>query len=183
MNNFDTIVKGIIDELEDIPEDATVEYEVWAIGYNGDEVVTDTDFLLKTFTDPDDAVKFAKECTLADVINMSAEDSYEREFESEVAYISIEVETVVEDEDEGTMNVGTIYHKTIDISPVDIELAENDYELLEDGSLRISCKLLKDFNKNDFIKVMFANENDTSILTYKIISKTTANDYVCELFI
>lgn len=180
MNNFDTIVKGIIDELEDIPEDATVEYEVWAIGYDGDEAVTDTDFLLKTFADPDEAVKFAKECTLADVINLSADDDYEREFEPEVAYISIEVETVIEDEDEGTMNVGTIYHKTIDISPVDIMLTEKDYELLEDGSLKIPCVLLKDFNKNDYIKIMFAGENEDSVLTYKIISKTTANDYICE---
>ena len=177
MNNFDTIVKGIIDELEDIPEDATVEYEVWAIGYNGDDAVTDTDFLLKTFEDPDEAVKFAKDCTLADVINLTADGE---SIENDVTSISIEVETVVEDEDEGTMNVGTIYYKTIDISPADLCLTDKDYELLDDGTLTVSCELLKKFSRNDYVKIMFADEDEKPVLTYKIISKITDTKCICE---
>ena len=52
----------------------------------------------------------------------------------------------------------------------------------EDGSLEISCDILKNFNKNDMVQIWFTDENKDyhPILTYKIISKTTGNKYICE---
>ena len=59
-------------------------------------------------------------------------------------------------------------------------LSSEDYTLNEDGSIDVSCELLKNYNKNDRIQVMFVDEDNQPVLTYKIISKTTANKYVCE---
>ena len=50
-------------------------------------------------------------------------------------------------------------------------------------NLKIPCKLLKDFNKNDYIDILFKEENERFILTYKIISKAIFADgdyYICE---
>jgi hypothetical protein len=103
-------VEDVLDEIEGVPEDADVAYEVWAIGYDNDNEVTDAELLLKTFKDPDEAVTYAKGVELADVIQLDNSKSLPA---AEVAYINIEVETVVDDEDGGTMNVGTIFYKHI----------------------------------------------------------------------
>ena len=47
-------------------------------------------------------------------------------------------------------------------------------------SLMFMGFLLNNYNKNDLIKVMFDGENDKFVFTYKIISKTTDNNYICE---
>jgi hypothetical protein len=179
----ESFVNYIVEDIEDIPEDVTVSYEVWAIGYDGKKAITDTEFLLKELADPDEAVAFAEACTLADILNMSEEEPWEATLEDyEVTSLTIQVETVVNDAEEGTMNVGTIYHKTIQIDPADIHVTSKDYSLSDEGNLEISCELLKAFNKNDFIKVMFDDEDNNPILTYKIISKTTNNNYICEFY-
>ena len=179
----ETFVNSIVEDIKDIPEDVPVSYEVWAIGYDGKQVITDTEFLLKEFTDPDEAVAFAETCTLADILNMSEEEPWEATLEDyEVTSLTVQVETVVNDTEEGAMNIGTVYHKIIQIDPVDIHVTSKDYSLSNEGNLEISCELLKGFNKNDFIKVMFDDEDNNPILTYKIISKTTNNNYICEFY-
>lgn len=167
-------VNEIIEDMEDISENAEVTYEVWGIGYDSEDCVTDAEFLFKTFDKPEDAVEYAKSLTLSDVVQLSAEDNPDLELEYEVAYISIEVETVIDDEDEGAMNVGTIYKNELWVVEEDIQLGSKDYELLEDGTVKIACKLLKNYNKNDVIKILFTD--DTSLLTYKIISKVIYED-------
>lgn len=188
------LMKYVTEDLEDFNEETPVTYEVWAIGYTADNKITDTDMLIGEFTDPDQAVEKAKTVTLADIVHQAADEYDGSEPADDVAYISIEVETVVDDEEEGTMNVGTIYKRELWIDgeygdeaniPEDeysevIPVTTKDYKLLEDGSLEIDCEILKNFNKNGTVQIWFTDEDGKAILTYKIISKTTANKFICE---
>ena len=168
----DETVKEILANLDDFDaKDAS--YEVWAIGYDCDGEITDTELLLGTFENHDEAVQFAAILTWADI---RAEADGAEEFIKTSDMLSIEVETVVncEDEEEGTMNVGTIFAKSMCVFIEDIRVNSKDFEIVEDDKLKISCKLLKDFNKNDKVKVYFTEEK--MILTYKIISRVIYDD-------
>lgn len=166
----DETVKEILANLEDFDaKDAS--YEVWAIGYDCDGEITDTELLLGTFENPDDAVQFAAIITWADI---KAETDGAEEFVKTSDMISIEVETVVDDGEDGTMNVGTIFAKSVCVFVEDIRISSKDYTIVEDNKLKVSCKLLKDFNKNDKVRVYFTEEK--TILTYKIISKVIYED-------
>ena len=188
LKNNEEIVKCIVEDLEDFEEDTTVTYEVWAIGFDADGEINGTDMLVKSFSDPDEAVKYASNLTLADIIYQAAEEDNGKEPTTTTAYITIEVETVVGDEDDDAMNVGTIFTKDFcfgEAGPNDeyadvVELTSNDYELLEDGSIKVSRELLGNFNKNDNVQFMYVDEDNKPIMTYKIISKTTENCYICE---
>lgn len=193
MTDLNKIVKELIDEIDNISEETQVTYEVWGIGYDSEDCVTDAEFLFKTFDKPEDAVEYAKSLTFSDVVQLSAEDNPDLELEYEVAYISIEVETVIDDEDEGTMNVGTIFRKEIWVSEEEtseeetvedpdpiVKLSSKDYELDDEGNLIVSRELLKDYNKNDYVRFHFTDENESGTFSYKIISKTTANKFICE---
>ena len=166
----DETVKEILANLEDFDaKDAS--YEVWAIGYDCDGEITDTELLLGTFENPDDAVQFAALLTWADI---KAEADGAEEFVKTSDMISIEVEPVVDDGEDGTMNVGTIFAKSVCVFVEDIRISSKDYTIVEDNKLKVSCKLLKDFNKNDKVRVYFTEEK--TILTYKIISKVIYED-------
>lgn len=99
-------IKDLVDDLpEDLPDTTAVEFEVWAIGYDENDDCTDCDVYLNSFETPDEAIKYAESLTLETVLQ-----SCEDEDITEVSYFSIEVETTIEDpEDEGTINVGTIW--------------------------------------------------------------------------
>lgn len=104
------LMKSIVEDIEDIPEDSEVTYEVWALGYNADEDCTDTEYLIGEFANPDEAIAKAKSLTVEELMEACGEEAAL----DDVAYFSIEVETIVEDEDElGTMNVGTIYNRDL----------------------------------------------------------------------
>lgn len=193
MENKD-LAKFIAEDLDEIPEDAEVTYELWAIGYNADGAVTDTEMFIAEFKDPDDAIEFAKKVTMADIVHQAAEEHDGSTPAENVTYISLEVETVVDEDEDGTMNIGTIYKRELWIdgeyddeedAPEDeysevVPVTSKDYRLLEDGSLEIDCDILKNFNKNDMVQIWFTDEDYKSILTYKIISKTTGNKFICE---
>lgn len=179
----------VTEDLEDFEEDAVVTYEVWAIGYDEDCAITDTDLYLGEFIDPDRAIEVAKNLTFSDIIQLAAEEDNVVPDET-VAYISIEVETVVADDEGDSMNVGTIYKKELcidgeleddeeDDEDV-IHLKDNEYSLDDDGNLIISCSQFNHLNKNDIIKVMYDDEDNKPILTYKITSKTTSGTFECE---
>lgn len=185
------LAEFVTEDLEDFEPSTEIGYAVWAIGYKADGTVTEADMLIGEFQNPDEAIAKAKSVTLADVVHQAAEEDDGSEPE-DVAFISIEVETVVDCE-EGTMNIGTIFKKEIPVCEDDDGYEEDEYSevvcirtdeytLLEDGSIEVDCSILKDFNKNDNVQFMFIEENSdsTPILTYKIISKTTANKYICE---
>ena len=188
LKNNEELVRNIVEDLEDFDDYATVTYEVWAIGYNKDGLVNGTDMLFGSFVDPDAAVKCAADISLADIIHKAAEEDNGKEPTTNTSCISIEVETVV-DAEEGTMNIGTIYRKNIYLTEervvedeyADIvKLTSDDYRLRNDGTIRVSCNLLKDFSKNDTVQFMYVDEDTKPIMTYKIISKTTGNEYICE---
>lgn len=175
----------VTEDLEDFEEDLVVTYEVWAIGYDEDGAITDTDLYLGEFLDPDRAIEVAKNLTFSDVIQRAAEEDNVVPDEP-VTYISIEVETVVADDEGNSMNVGTIYKKELCIDGESeddeeiIHVKDNEYSIDEDGNLIISCAQFNHLNKNDIIKVMYDDEDNTPVLTYKIISKTTSGTFECE---
>jgi hypothetical protein len=174
------LMNNIVEDIEDIPEDSEVSYEVWAIGYDADDAVTDVEVLVDEFENINAAIARAQELTLTEIKELCQDCS---EFD-EVAYMSIEVETVAEDEDGEFFNIGTIYSRDLwidgeygfveDAEPT-IFIYSKDYELLEDGTLKVRRELLKDYNKNDRVKLCFAEEDSCS-LTYKIISKVEYSD-------
>lgn len=182
--NIENAIVGTMDDVDTEAVYAPLTYEVWSIGYDADNKITDSEMFIKEFKDPDEAIAFAKQLTLADIIHMD-DCSKAESVTVEVSYISVEVETVINDANcefvGGTMNIGTIYRKQLWIREEDISLSKNDYTILEDGTLKIKRDLLKQFNKNDSIKILFKEED--SILTYKIISKVVYADaeyYHCE---
>lgn len=186
LKNSDELIRHIVEDLDDFEEDAVVTYEVWAIGYDAEDNVTDTELFFASFDDPDRAIEYAKKIILPDIICTTPADDAEPDYE--IAYISVEVETVIEDGEE-SFNVGTIFKTSIWISEEDgpleecfelIHLKRDSYSLFEDGCIGISCDILKEYNKNDTIQVMFDDEDDKPVLTYKIISKLTCGKYVCE---
>ena len=182
MENMNDIVNKLVEDME-TPADVPVAYEVWAIGYDEEDDLTGAAMVLRTFTDPDQAVEYAKSITLAEVVNMAAEEDYD-DLTAETHSISIEVETVVpSDDDDMNMNVGTVYKRRIQIYEDTLEFVEltrKDYEILEDGNLQTPCAVLKDYNKNDEFTVLFVDEEQAWPITYKIISKTTSGHYICE---
>jgi hypothetical protein len=193
--NNEELVNQLVEDITEIPEDSEVTYEVWAIGYDHENIFA-TEMLIGEFTNPDKAVECATQLTLADIIQQAAREDFELEPIADTSHISIEVETVVE-EGNSSMNVGTIYKRDLwidssaeeacieDTTPV-VALTGNDFTLLKDGTLKISCKLLKDFNKNDYVIFEFPEEDIPTTLTYKIVSKVIYEDgnyYHCEVIL
>lgn len=185
------LVNNIVEDLDELPESSEVFYAVWALGHDADNEPTDDEVLVGEFTDPDDAIEFAEKVTLEQVNEMGFGNA-----DTSTAFFTIEVETVVadpDDEDGGTMNVGTIYIRDLFLNQADdcleemldefeevdpiIAVSSDDYELLEDGTLKINCKLLNSFNKNDILRIQFVGETESvPILTYKIMSKVIYAD-------
>lgn len=91
------------DDLGDI-ELTSANYQVWLLGYDEDDNITDYELLVKEFSDPQRAVEFAKNY---DIGSIEAPDA--------VAYVELLVETVVADEDDSEMNVGTLYSEYISL--------------------------------------------------------------------
>ena len=187
MMNNPELLADITEDLEDFDENTEVCYEVWALGYDENDEITDAELCMFTSTDRDEAINYAKKATIADVVYGAGNGPCAS---SEVFRIAIEVEAVVPVDDD-LVNIGTIYSKTLleveepeeleDDDVAVVELTEETYTLLEDGTLKVSCQLLKDFNKNDCVAFHFVNED--YLMTYKIISKVMYEDgdyYHCE---
>ena len=84
--------------LEILPEDAPLCYEVWAIGYHN-RTITDTTFLLRVFTDPEDAIEYAKLDAPQELRRILLEADL-----SAFNAVALEVETVIDDnEDAGPL--------------------------------------------------------------------------------
>lgn len=179
------LMNNIVEDIEDIPEDSEVTYEVWALGYDKEDNITDVEFCLESFDTLDSALTYLKSLTLEDVFMNygTCHDDTTSEDLVDVAYFTLEIETVV-NTFEGTTNLGTACQRDIwvdgeygsveDAEPT-IFIYSKDYELLEDGILKVRRELLKDYNKNDCVKLYFAEE-ESCTLTYKIISKVEYAD-------
>jgi hypothetical protein len=172
-NNINLVTDETVNEIIESLDDFDAEnawYEVWAIGYDCDGELVGAELLLGSFEDADSAVQYASIITYADIRQEDEDEIFVRTSDM----LSIEVETVIQSDDYETMNVGTIFAKSMCVYIEDIHVTSKDYEIVEDDKLKISCKLLKDFNKNDKVKVYFSEEK--MILTYKIISRAIYDD-------
>ena len=82
-------------------------YQVWVLGYDENENITDFEALVNESKDAESMVNFAKKYV--------EEERYENlKFPDEVKYIEVLVETIVELEDY-TENVGTLFSKIIKV--------------------------------------------------------------------
>ena len=106
------LMNNIVEDIDEIPEDSEVTYEVWALGQDEDGACTGSELLIGEFSDPDEAVECAKNFELTDFTGLINFEHEAETFFDRVACFSIEVETVVEDID-GSMNIGTIYRKDL----------------------------------------------------------------------
>lgn len=186
--NYSDFLKGLEDTLNDLPDTTDITYEVWALGYTSDNKITDTEIFLEEFDDLDKAKAYAEKLTVKEILEY--EDAAKL-VDDRVAYFMIEVQTVVDDpDDDGTISLISTINKELWIAddPEDeepqvvIALSKDDYTVLEDGTLKVSCECLKGFNKNDYVMFHFIGEESDYIM-YKIISKVAYNDgdyYHCE---
>lgn len=103
-DNFDELLEEL--KLDDFDaKDAT--YQVWVLGYDESENITDFEVMLNESKDAESMVEYAK--------NYAEEERYGTiAFPDEVKYIEVLVETIVDLEDY-TENVGTLFSKIIKI--------------------------------------------------------------------
>jgi hypothetical protein len=168
--NTDEAIKDILNEIEEDFDTDKATYEVWALGYDCEGEFTGTDLLLGTFEDPDAAAQYASIITWYEIRNLDGHDKFIKTSDM----LSIEVETVVDDGEGGTMNVGTIFSKAICVCVEDIRLSSEDFEIVEEDKIKVSCEILKDFNKNDKVKIYFTDGE--MIFNYKIVSRVVYTD-------
>jgi hypothetical protein len=164
------------DELDYLVLDDEAVYEVWAVGYDLTDQPTGTDYLLCSFADPDEAVTFADEITVTEIRKVAGV------LPGSPACFSIEVETVVNVDGE-QMNTGTVYRRYIYYNSIaaDVSLASGDYEIQDDGSIKVSKYFLESLKDRDTIKVLFADEKEHPILTFKIIDEFDDANYLCDI--
>ena len=160
------------DDLDDT-DLATVNYEVWVVSKNADNVAIGIDHLLSSFRDPDDAIAFAEIISISDI-----------RLNDEAEYYSVEVETAsIVDGDH--MNLGTIYRKAIYNEPTSVQLTITDYELLEDGRLKIPYQLVHNhITDNNTFTVVFSDEGAKSVFTLVVLECTSSCDsYICDIVV
>ena len=170
-----------------------INYEVWALGYDANDEITDAELCMFTSTDPEEAIEYAKKVELADIVNLSGNGPCTN---NNVLKIYVEVESTVQVDDD-FVNVGTVYRKevmnnTVDYEPDNedddceiINLISTDYSILEDNTLKVKREALLGFNKNDLVTVcLMGNDLEAFPLVYKIMSTVVYEDgdyYHCEL--
>jgi hypothetical protein len=180
MKDINNCVDMLVDDIDEIPEDVPSTYVVWAVGYDEDDNATGAEMVLAAFEDPDQAVHYAKNITLADVVNLAADDDCDCEVAAHS--ISIEIEAVVNDEDGCAMGIGVVYKKTIEVYeelPEFVTLSADDYTLLDDGNIMVPKNLLPDYNTGDCFTAVFNDNGISEPMIYKIKS-TVGEVYVCE---
>ena len=103
-DNFDELLEEL--KLDDFDaKDAT--YQVWVLGYDENEHITDFEVLVDESKDVESMVEYAT--------NYVEEERYgTMTFPKEVKYIEVLVETVVDLEDY-TENVGTLFSKIVKV--------------------------------------------------------------------
>ncbi len=165
-----------LEELDGLDLDSETHYEVWAIGYDRNNKPTEFDYLLDSFSDPDAAITFADSITVSEILEVAGDPLVQAD------HFSIEVETasVVDDE---PMNLGTIYRRAIYYNSItaDVYLLSGDYELLDDGTIKIKKHLLEDFKDKETINILFAEEKERSILPFKIVTEFDTSSYLCDM--
>lgn len=97
-----------LNELEDF-DLQNAKYQIWLLGYNKDQEITDFEVFINEYDDPDKAVKYAK-------LFLDEERYKTLIVPEDVKYIECLVETVVEIEDEADdENVATLFSEAIEL--------------------------------------------------------------------
>jgi hypothetical protein len=160
-----------LDELEELEDFdlPPISYEVWVLGHTRFDVLTNFEFLVGSFTNPDAAVDRAKNLTVPDITK-------ENDIPDGVSYFSIEVETVAAD-----TNAGTIYKRCLENTKpaVDLWIKETDYELTEEGNLRIVCSKIKPFKVGDYLNISISSRPETEPILLRVMLKV-ADSITCE---
>lgn len=155
-----------LDELEDfnLPP---VSYEVWILGYDRFDRLTPFEYLVGSFANPDAAVDRAAVITVPDL---------ENKIPDEVSYFSIEVETVV-----AGLNAGTIYRRHLENTKptVDLWINETDYELTEEGNLKITGSKIKSLKAGYYISMSISGRPGAEPILLKVILRED-NFIICE---
>lgn len=155
-----------IDELEDF-DITPPSYEVWALGYDRFDQLTSFEYLVGSFTNPDAAVDRAAALT---ILNL------EKEIPDEIFYFSIEVETIADG-----LNAGTIYrgHLANTKPTVDLWIKETDYELTEESNLKITGSKIKSLKAGYYINMNISGRPEAEPILLKVILKED-NFIICE---
>ena len=189
--SYSDFMQGLDEALKDLPDTTDITYEVWALGYTSDNKITDTEIFLEEFDDLDKAKAYVEGLTSKEILEF--EDAAKL-IDDRVAYFSVEIQTVVDDpDDDGTISLVCNLNRELWLADdpeeeepqVVIALSKDDYSVLEDGTLKVSCECLKGFNKNDYVMFHFIGE-ESDYITYKIISKVAYDNgdyYHCEIVI
>lgn len=158
-----------LDELDDF-EISPASYEVWILGYTRFDTLTAFEYLVGGFDNPDAAIDRAKSFTISSLPELN------KELSSEVAYFSIEVETVVDG-----LNSGTIYKRCLENihPPINLWISENAYELTEAGNLRIKHKECNKVNVGSYINLNISERPTEDSISLKVIMKDSCS-ITCE---
>ena len=108
-DEFDELLEEL--HLENFGEDFEAKpamYQVWMLGYDENEAITDFEVMVNESRDAEYAVEYAKKFVDEERYKTSAP------FPEDVAYIEVLVETVVDFEDH-TENVGTLFTATVNV--------------------------------------------------------------------
>ena len=175
------------DDFVDIDFTDESSYEVWAVGYNGDE--SNAEMFINKFDDPDDAVEFADNITISDIINIDADRFMSTDTNDEISRISVEIETITLTDD-SSVDIMTVYKRDLWVDgeyggnylvseeEIIVNLAEDDFEVLNDGSLKIRIDRLEGYSEKDKVQIRFINEIESSPITYEIIDKV-GDYFIC----
>ncbi len=158
-----------IDELEELEdfEIPPVNYEVWALGYDRFDRLTSFEYLVGSFTNPDAAADRARTLAVQDL---------EKEVPDGVSYFSIEVETVV-----AGLPAGTIYKRHLENAKLtaDLWINETDYELTEEGNLKIIGSKIKAIKPGYYINISISGRPEAEPILLKVLLKED-NFIICE---
>jgi hypothetical protein len=86
-----------------------VTYQVWALGYDAEQNITDWDDELGDFKTQDEAIDYAESLTLEKILG-----SLNRKLPERVKYLDIQVETVV-DHGSWDENIETVWETLFDL--------------------------------------------------------------------
>ena len=192
------IVNNIADSLEDFPQGSSAKYDLWVVGYN---IVNEpvSELFIYQFDGPEEAIAKAETIDIKFISEQIEQPILYYCYNNSIEYFSVEVDSTIEDDEE--FSAGIIYKRELKLDgeyayeedeyeveedePV-VGLYNEDFELLEDGTLKVNRQLLQAFNKNDHLLIKFVEDPDSDPLPYKIVSKVIYADgdyYHCELTI
>ena len=107
-DKFDEVVEELnLESFEEDFEAKEAEYQVWVLGYDKNQAITDFEHLVKKDKDAELMVEYAKRYVEEEKYNILARPE-------EVEYLEVVVETVVDFEDH-TENVGTLFTEIIKV--------------------------------------------------------------------